>query len=264
VERLAELAVLSALLKLEGVSASLGGRRVLEDIGFEVGPGEVVGVLGPNGAGKTSLLRAALGLLRLDAGTARLGGFEVISLNPPQRAARVGYLPQERRLAWNLQASKVVSLGALSEPPARAREIALEMLGRVGLAPLADRGVFDISGGERARVLLARLFATRAPLLVADEPAAGLDPDAQLMTMDLLRAEAARGGGVVVTLHDLSLAARSCDRIVVLDQGRVASQGPPSAALSSAVLAEVFGLEGGIIDTPQGAVVAARRMEASA
>lgn len=108
-------------------------------------------------------------------------------------------------------------------------------------------------------MLLARLLATRAPLLVADEPVAGLDPDAQLLTLDLLRSEAQRGGAVVVTLHDLSLAARSCDRVVVVSGGRIVADAPPRDALSRAVLAEVFGLDGVLIDTEAGPVLAARR-----
>jgi iron complex transport system ATP-binding protein len=116
-----------------------------------------------------------------------------------------------------------------------------------------------MSGGERARVLLARLLATRAPLLVADEPVAGLDPDAQLLTLDLLRAQAAAGAAVVVTLHDLGLAARACDRVLVLDHGRVAADGAPVEALSPTVLADVFRLHGALVETPAGLVVAARR-----
>ena len=118
-----------------------------------------------------------------------------------------------------------------------------------------------MSGGERARVLLARLLATRAPLLVADEPVAGLDPDAQLLTLDLLRSEAARGAGVVVTLHDLGLAARSCDRIVVVEVGKVVADAAPREALSTDVLRTVFRLDGALLETETGPVLAARRVQ---
>jgi iron complex transport system ATP-binding protein len=237
---------------------------VLDGASTSVAQGEVLGVVGPNGAGKTSLLRAGLGLMPLETGETRLAGRPVDELNPVERARLVGYLPQERRLAWNLPALDVAALGAPDLPSSQALAVARERLERVGVADLAERGVLDMSGGERARVLLARLLATRAPLLVADEPVAGLDPDAQLLTLDLLRAEAAAGAAVVVTLHDLGLAARSCDRVLVLDHGRVAAEGTPFEALSPSVLASVFCLDGALMTTPAGLILAARRLAAPA
>jgi iron complex transport system ATP-binding protein len=251
---------MSALAELAGAVVRLAGAPVLDRADLCVKAGEVVGVLGPNGAGKTTLLRALLGLARLEAGTARLGGQLIGALSDADRARFVGYLPQERRLAWSLPAWRVAALGAVDRPAGAAREVAFAALERVGLASLAERGVLDMSGGERARVLLARLLAVQAPLLVADEPAAGLDPDAQLMALDLLRAEAGQGRGIVVTLHDLTLAARACDRIVVLHEGRVAAEGAPLEALSPGVLEEAFRLHGQWIETPTGPVLAARRL----
>ena len=253
---------MSAAWTIEGVKARRGKALVLNGASLSVAPGEVLGVVGPNGAGKTSLLRAGLGLMSLETGEARLAGRPVDRLSPVERARLVGYLPQERRLAWNLPALEVAALGAPDLPPGEALAVARERLQRVGVVDLADRGVLDMSGGERARVLLARLLATRAPLLVADEPVAGLDPDAQLLTLDLLRAEASAGAAVVVTLHDLGLAARTCDRVLVLDHGRVAADGKPGEALSSQVLARVFRLDGALIETPAGLTLAARRLQA--
>lgn len=254
---------MSALLSVRAARVRRGRERVLDAVSLEIGPGEVVGVLGANGSGKTTLLRAALGLIALEAGNTALSGEDVRRLSSAEKARRVGYLPQERRLAWNVPAWRAASLGAVDLPPAEAREIALACLAKVGLSSLAERGVFDMSGGERARVLLARLFATRAPLLIADEPAAGLDPDAQFLTLELLRAHAVAGGAVVVTLHDLGLAARMCDRLVVLREGRVAASGRPAEALTPAVLATAFGLEGELIEMPAGLVLAARRLRES-
>ena len=253
---------MSAAWTIEGVKARRGKALVLNGASLSVAPGEVLGVVGPNGAGKTSLLRAGLGLMSLETGEARLAGRPVDRLSPVERARLVGYLPQERRLAGNLPALEVAALGAPDLPPGEALAVARERLQRVGVVDLADRGVLDMSGGERARVLLARLLATRAPLLVADEPVAGLDPDAQLLTLDLLRAEASAGAAVVVTLHDLGLAARTCDRVLVLDHGRVAADGKPGEALSSQVLARVFRLDGALIETPAGLTLAARRLQA--
>ena len=250
---------MSALWSLQGLTARQGRKTVLDGASLTVSAGEVVGVVGPNGAGKTSLLRAGLGLLAA-AGAAKLSDRPVTTLKPHERARLVGYLPQDRRAAWNLPARMVAALGATDLADDAADALAREKLARVGAGDLADRGVLDMSGGERARVLLARLLATRAPLLVADEPVAGLDPDAQLLTLDLLRAEAERGAGVVVTLHDLGLAARSCDRIVVVDAGRVVADAAPGEALSPAVMRAVFKLDGALVETKAGPVLAARRI----
>ena len=250
---------MNAVLSLHEATVRRGDIEVLKDANLVVRAREVVGVVGPNGAGKTTLLRAALGLTKLAAGRAELAGRDVARLDDASRAALAGYLPQERRVGWNLPAWRIASLGAAGKPPALAQAAALEALNRVGLSALAGRGVLDLSGGERARVLLARLLATAAPLLVADEPVAGLDPDAQLLSLDLFREQAARGAAVVLTLHDLGLAARACHRLVVVSAGAIVADGAPRDALTPAVLREVFGLEGALEETSAGLTLAARR-----
>jgi iron complex transport system ATP-binding protein len=250
---------MSTMLDLRSVSVRRGARTILEDVSLSVEPGEVLGLIGPNGAGKTTLLRAALGLQKLSGGEARLGGRPLASLGESERAAIAGYLPQERRVAWNMPAREVAALGAAALPPAQGHAIADACLAELEVSALADRGVLDMSGGERARVLLARLLATRAPLLVADEPAAGLDPEAQLLILERLRQRAADGAAVIVTSHDLALAARACDRLAVLHEGRLKALAPPREALSAQVLAEVFALDGALIETPTGLTLAARR-----
>lgn len=230
-------------LEVSGLTVVQGGLDVVVDASLSVAPGEVVALLGPNGAGKSSLIRAALGLIKARGGEARLDGEPVRSLYPDIRAARIGYLPQERRLAWGLPALDVAALGAPLAPPLVAHERALEALALFGVDELSERSVFELSGGERARVLLARLFATRAPLLVADEPVAGLDPDAQLLCLDRLSDHARSGGAVLLTLHDLGLAARYADRVVVMSQGRIVADGSPARALTQKLLREVFGLK---------------------
>ena len=255
---------MSAALEVHDLTVRLGGRTVLDRVNLTARAGEVVGVIGPNGAGKTTLIRAALGLQPVASGEARLGGRDVRRLSPAGLAQRAGYLPQERRLAWNVTALRAASLGAMSQTPAVAEQRAGEALTKVGLSHLAHRGVFDMSGGERARVLLARLLAGRAPLLLADELTAGLDPDAQLLALELMRAEARGGAAVVLTLHDLGLAARACDRLAVLSGGRLVAEGSPREALSAKVLDEVFGLDGELIETAAGLALAARRKGAAA
>ncbi|QQQ18951.1 ABC transporter ATP-binding protein [Brevundimonas vitis] len=233
-----------SLLALNGVSARLGPRPVLTDVDLTVRAGELVALCGPNGAGKTSVLRLALGLIPTMAGEARLGGDLVGELGPQARALRAAYLPQERHIAWNMPAIEIAALGApfLAGPESLAR--ARAALDQVHAGDLADRGVADMSGGERARVLLARALVADAPLLLADEPVAGLDPAAQLLVMGRLRSYANRGRGVLVSLHDLTLAARHADRIIVLDRGRVVADAVPSEALSDRVLRSVFGIAG--------------------
>ncbi len=254
-----KLALVTAASELRRASVAIGGRPVLTDLSLTVAGGEIVGVAGANGSGKTTLVRAALGLVRLAGGEALLGGHPVRGLTESERAARAAYLPQDRRIGWGLPAWRVAALGAHQAPPAQARRRALEALARLGMGHLAERGVLDMSGGERARVLFARFIATGAPLLVADEPAAGLDPDAQLLVMEILRAAADAGAAVLVTLHDLTLAARSCDRLAVLGGGALRALGPPREALSPAILADAFALEGSVIETAAGLTVVARR-----
>ena len=179
------------------------------------------------------------------------------SLTPRARAGRAAYLPQERRIAWNLPAIEVAALGApfLTDGLDRARA-ALE---EVEAGHLADRGVAEMSGGERARVLLARALATGAEALLADEPTTGLDPDAQLMVLERLKARAGSGQAVLVSLHDLALAARFADRIVVLDTGRVVADAAPLSALTAEIMAETFGLSARWVEGPDGPLLSSGR-----
>jgi iron complex transport system ATP-binding protein len=204
------------------------------------------------------LLRAALGLVPLAAGARFLQGQAVASLDDRRRAELAAYLPQDRKVGWNLPAWRLVALGAPTLSPARGRKRALEALSQVGMSALAERGVLEMSGGERARVLLARLIATGAPVLFADEPAAGLDPAARFQMVDLLRRRVDAGATVVVTLHDLTLAARACDRVAVIAGGRLIALGPPSQALTPGILRDAFDLEGRIIQSEFGPILAAR------
>ena len=244
---------------LHGAHARLDGREVLSSVDLTVLPGEVVALVGPNGAGKTSLIRVLAGALALTSGETRLEGRLLADFSPRERAARLAWLPQDRRIAWNMPAVEVAALGApfLSGPEARDRALAALM--KIDAGHLAARGVAEMSGGERARVLFARFLATEAPVLLADEPAAGLDPDAQLLVMDVLRRRAEGGAAVLVSLHDLSLAARHADRVVVVDQGRIAADAAPREALSDVVMRRVFGVGSQWLESAQGPVLSVWR-----
>ena len=246
-------------LALEGATARLGGRAVLDGVSLQVGAGELVALVGPNGAGKSSVIRALAGLLPLTGGRALLGGEDVAGLSPRERAGRAGYLPQERRIAWNLPAVEVAALGAPFLAPDEALARARRALAEVEADHLADRGVAEMSGGERARVLLARALATEARALMVDEPVAGLDPEAQLMVLERLRARAEAGQAVLASLHDLPLAARFAHRVAVLDHGSVVADALPMAALTPEVLQRVFGLTARWVEGPDGPLLSAGR-----
>jgi len=250
---------LTPFLTMWDADAEIGGRTVLDGADLLVETGKLVVVVGPNGAGKSSLIRAFAGLLPLTRGVVRLQGDDVATLSPSARAARVAYLPQEGRIAWNLPAIEVAALGAPFLSGADALAAGRAALDEVEAGHLADRGVAEMSGGERARVLLARALATGAQAMLADEPTAGLDPEAQLMVLERLKARAAAGQAVLVSLHDLALAARFADRVVVLYRGQVAADGAPTDALTPEVMARVFGLSARWVEGPDGPLLSSGR-----
>jgi len=234
-------------IALDGVGVSLGRRPVVRDVSAVLAPGALVGIIGPNGAGKSTLLRAMLGLTPSTGGI-RIDDAPIATMARGVIARKLAYLPQGQTLHWPLTVERLVALGRLPHlaPMSRlgdadtaAVERALE---RAGVADLRDRIATDLSGGERARVLLARALAVEAPALLADEPLASLDPRHQIDVMDLLRAEA-RGGALVVTvLHDLTMAARYCDRLLLMDAGTIVADGTPLDVLTPERLRAVYGI----------------------
>jgi iron complex transport system ATP-binding protein len=252
----------SRALRFDDARVGFGrrGRELwaLDGVTSEILAGQVTAVVGPNGAGKTTLLRVAAGLVALASGACMLGGRSVSEWPRQDLARHIAYLPQSGDAAWPLPARQVVALGRLPHGAqlgrlAPADETAVtRALERADVLHLADRRIDQLSAGERSRVLFARALATGAGILLADEPAAHLDPAHQLRLMRLLAEEAARGVAVLVTLHELALAA-ACDRVLVLDRGRIAADGPPEVALSDDVLARIFGVRAARAATPHGA-----------
>jgi iron complex transport system ATP-binding protein len=233
-------------LTAQGLGATLAGRAVLKNISFALAPGHLVALVGPNGAGKTTLLRALAGLVLAD-GSVNVGGDALSSLPLRERARRFAYLPQGHLVHWPLPARDIVALGRYphgATDPARLTlkdaEAVLRAMQAADVVDLGERRVTELSGGERSRVALARVFAVEAPVVLADEPTSSLDPRHQIDVMKTLRAAADKGTLVIVVTHDLGLAARFADRILVLSDGRLVAQGAATEALSEQVMADVF------------------------
>jgi len=236
----------AAFLTAQRVSVKLSGRPVLNDISLSMSSRHLVVLVGPNGAGKTTLLRALAGLVPSD-GAIHVGGDALSSLPLRERARRFAYLPQGHIVYWPLPARDIVALGRYphgATDPARLApkdaEAVLRAMQTADVVEFSERRITELSGGERSRVALARVFAVEAPVILADEPTASLDPRHQIDVMNNLRQAADQGALVIVVTHDLGLAARFADTLLVLSEGRLVSQGAPAAALSEQVMADVF------------------------
>ncbi len=235
-------------LVVNSVGVELGGRAVVSDASFTARPGELVGLIGANGVGKSSLLRAMAQLIP-HTGEVAWDGKSLKAMTPPERARTLAYLPQGQSIHWGVQVRHLVGLGRLPHlgpisRMTRADEAAIDAaLARADVLPLADKSATELSGGERSRVLMARALAVQAPVLLADEPTAALDPYHQLHTLELLRDLADEGVLVVAVLHDLSIAARFCGRVLLMHEGRIIADGPPADVLTPESLALAYGVE---------------------
>lgn len=243
---------MSALLTLENVSVQLRTIKALRSVSLDVSRGEVVALLGPNGAGKTSLMRACVGAVAYE-GRIDLAGADPRGLSATQRALKVAYLPQRPQSIWPVSVENLVALGRYAHGAAPDRLGARDQaavdaaLAACALTVLRARPMDEVSGGEKARAHLARALAQQAPLLMLDEPTAGLDPAQTLGVAEILRAHARQGGGVVFSTHDIALAASTADKILLLREGETIAAGDAERALSSAALERAYGRPGELV-----------------
>ena len=237
-----------SLVEVSGVTFGYRAAPVLRDVSFAIGAGELVALCGPNGAGKSTLLRLLLGLHAPSSGQVALAGAPLASLSRRQIARHAALLPQDAPADVPLSVREAVSLGRLPhlgrlQPETGADVDAVaRALAATDTTALAERPINELSGGERHRVHLARALAQEAPLLLLDEPIAGLDLAHQLQALDLLRATVARGRAAVVALHDLSLAGRRCDRVLLLAGGGLRADASPASVLTPELIARYFGV----------------------
>lgn len=239
-------------LSVKNLSVSLGGKAALSDASFNIHGGEFIGLIGPNGAGKTTLLRAILGLVA-SRGEISLDGDDLRQTSTSTKAQNLAYLPQDRDVAWPVSVEMLVSLGRSALKPVFASlsaqdEVLIETaMQRMDVARFRDRLAIELSGGERARVLIARVLAQDTPVILADEPVAGLDPSHQLGLMQSFTELAQEGRTVVASLHELSLAAQHCTRLILLDKGHIVADGKPTEVLTPQLLHDVYGIRAKIM-----------------
>ncbi|HEY4077928.1 MAG TPA: ABC transporter ATP-binding protein [Rhizomicrobium sp.] len=233
-------------LVAQNLSVTLQDALIVQDVSCTVHAGEIVGVVGPNGAGKSTLLKAMCGLIPAASGSVALNGQKVGGMTAAARAGTIAYLPQRHVLHWDLSLSQTVSLGRLPHVAGMDRltqtdrDAIHRAMETAEVTGLAERQVGTLSGGELARGMLARALAVEAPFLFADEPIAALDPYHALHIMQLLRDLARSGRSVLVVLHDLTLALRFCDRLLLMQGGRLAAEGAPQDVLAPARLEAAY------------------------
>ncbi len=246
-----------SVLTAAHLGLTLNRNRILDDVSYSFRPGRVTALLGANGAGKSTLLACLAALRKPGTGAATLDGIDVHAIERRSRARAIGLLPQAADVHWDIDVATLVALGRF---PHRGRWGATEAdraaveraLAATDMTALAGRGVERLSGGERSRVLLARVLAGEPDWLLADEPLASLDPAHQLDVLARLRGVADTGRGVILVLHDLHLAARIADDAVLLRGGRVVAAGPAPDVLTASLIAQAYGVEVEIGVTPAG------------
>ena len=229
------------------VKGNLG--TVLDSVSVSFGPEELVGLIGPNGAGKTTLLKSLLGLIEPEDGEISLDGKAINAWSRIEKSKRLGYLAQGAPCHWPMTVEKIVELGRIPHRESwlgsapKNKEIVTEALIKTGIYHLRDRVVTTLSGGERTLVMIARSLVGEAGILLADEPVTGLDPRHQIEILHTLLSRVSANTSVVIVLHDLSLAAQYCSRLILISEGGIVAEGHPMSVLTSENLAQVYGIE---------------------
>ncbi|MEM9106571.1 MAG: ABC transporter ATP-binding protein [Pseudomonadota bacterium] len=235
-------------LTCRNVSVRIRTNLILDDVSFDVEHGELIGVIGPNGAGKSTLMRAMAGIIHHE-GKIVWDSKSVSNMTPNERARTIAYMPQERTVHWAMRCLDVVLLGRLPLTPRMFGvsntdvEHARSAMVKMDVLAFEDRTFDTLSGGERARVLIARMLTQDPRVFIADEPINGLDPAYQISLMQDFQALSRSGRLVFVSLHDLTLAGRWCDRLLLLDNGRLRSDGSRDLLQQTQVIGEVYGIE---------------------
>ena len=249
-----------SMLAIKGLSCGYGKRIVLQGVSFSIKKGECVGVIGPNGSGKTTLLRAISGFLPFSKGTISLEGAETRYLGRRSLAQKVAVVTQAPDIMPPFSVEEFVLLGRVPHwggfqflETAQDKAIAERAMEMAGIESLKERRMGELSGGERQLVFVARALAQEPHLLLLDEPTAHLDIGHQVQIMDLLR-ELNREGAltIIVVLHDLTLAGLYCERLILLNEGRLRATGPPEAVLTKGVVEEVYQTQVTVVETPVG------------
>ena len=243
------------MLELAHVSYQPAEKPIVNKASVRFEAGQITGLIGPNGAGKTTLLKLAAGLLAPQQGEVTLAGADFA--DPQVRAQHIAYMPQFQSVAWPLSCRDVVGLGLMPFGPVVPEKIDAA-LAQCGAAAFAARSIDTLSGGERARVHMARLLVGGAPILLLDEPVQSLDAAGALAVMAVLRKAADDGYCVVLVLHDLHLAAQFCDALVLMNEGQISAQGAPSEVLSPDRLAPIFKVEFDAVSLADRQVLVAR------
>jgi len=242
---------MTALLEAQSVSMTVGGATLVDAVSLQIGAGEMVAIVGPNGAGKSTLLRMLSGDLKPSRGTIKLKQRDLHGYAPRELARHRAMLSQHVNVTFPFTVEEIVAMGAGESPRATARGLVEAALDEVGLAQFRFRQLPTLSGGEQQRAHFARVLvqlacgeALHGPgLLLLDEPTSSLDLRHQIDLVETARRRAARGTAVIAILHDLNLAMRFADRILLLHSGRLAVDGDRAAAMQADTLRKIFEID---------------------